>query len=227
MERFKVSGQDLRDFYNQTTHLSKVFKDIEQDLRSTNQVVCRYILNGMELEERDELKFAGVTLDQVESLEYLTENARDLASLVISGWIQALPELIKNTEGLSLRVRAQGFNGLLKPIHDLVKNCEFLVESIITLKEMLGDQFLGAAPIDWAIAEQSSKKAVLEALEALTKKDFVQLAEVLEYDLSHALQLWMDTLKVLEKSIHGEYTGTHFNPKSTGSNPVGGKRLAN
>jgi len=227
MERFKVSGQDLRDFYSQSTELSKVFRDIEHDLRSTNQVVCRYILNGMELEESEETKFAAVTLDQVESLEYLTENARDLASLVIKGWIDALPELIKSSEGLSLRVRAQGFNGLLKPIHDLVKNCEFLIESIISLKEMLGDQFLGAAPVDWVMVEQSSKKSVLEALEALTKKDFVLLAEVLEYDLSHALQLWLDTLKVLEKSLHGEYTGTHFNPKSTGSDPVGGKRLAN
>jgi hypothetical protein len=181
----------------------------------------------MELEESEEQKFGAVTLDQVESLEYLAENARDLASLVIQGWIEALPELIKSSEGLSQRMKAQGLSGLLKPIHDLVKNCEFLIESIISLKSMLGDQFLGAAPVDWVGVEEGSKKSVLEALNALTNKDFVLLAEVLEYDLSHVLQQWLDTLKVLEKSLHGEYTGTHFNPKSTGSNPVDRKRLAN
>lgn len=227
MERYKVQGSELRSFYNENISLGRVFKDIEQDLRSANQVVCRYIVNGLELAEADEARFATVTLDQVETLEYLTENSRDLVVTVMRGWIEALPELILKTEHLSQRMRAQGLSGLYKSIHDLVQNCEFLVDSILSLKELMGDQHLVGNPVDWLKAEGQSQKTVAEALRALENKDFVLLADVLEYDLSNVLQMWHDNLKILERSLHGEYTGSHFNPQQLGSDPVGRKRTSN
>ncbi|KYG69447.1 hypothetical protein AZI87_09710 [Bdellovibrio bacteriovorus] len=227
MERFKVSGQELRDFYKENIVLGKVFTDIENDLRSTNQVVCRYIVNGLEINETEEARFATVPLEQIDTLEYLTENSRDLTSIVLKGWIDALPELIQSTENLAKRMRVQGLSGLLKPIHDLVQNCEFLIDSTMTVKEMMGDQFLVSSPVDWFKAEQASKNTVLQALRALENKDFVLLADVLEYDLNNVLQMWLDHLRVLEKSLNGEYTGSHIHSEQTGSHPVDRKRLAN
>lgn len=227
MERFKVSGQDLRNFYQENIELKKVFSDIERDLRSTNQVVCRYIVNGLEVQESEEVRFSTVKLEQVETLEYITENSRDITSLVLKGWIEALPELIQRTEQLSQRMRMQGFNGLLKSIHDLVQNCEYLIDSTMTVKAMMGDQFLVSSPIDWFKAEEASKKTVTEALRALENKDFVLLADVLEYDLNNVLQMWLDHLRVLERSLHGEYAEPNNNAKQAGSHSMGGKRLAN
>lgn len=227
MERFKVTGQELRNFYREKTSLGRVFSDIEQDLRSTNQVVCRYIVNGMEIAEADEARFSKVSLDDIETLEYLTENSRDITAIVLKGWIEALPELIQNTEKLSQRMRVQGLSGLLKPIHDLVQNCEYLIDSTITLKATMGDQFLGASPVNWFQAEEQSKKTVSEALRALENKDFVLLADVLEYDLNNVLQMWLEHLQVLEKSLHGEYSGSHIHSEQTRSHSMGRKRLAN
>ncbi|MNJ92677.1 hypothetical protein D3C87_103510 [compost metagenome] len=227
MERFKVSGEDLRNFYNNTTKLEKVFGDIEQDLRAENQVVCRYIVNGLEIAESDEARFSTVTLDQVETLEYLAENSKDLIGLVMRGWIEALPELVRKTEGVSQRIRAQGFSGMYKSIHDLVQNCEFLIDSILSLRELMGDQLLGGNPIDWFTSEQVSQKTVKEALHALENKDFVLLADVLEYDLNNVLQMWLENLKSLEKSLNGENPGSHLNPRHTGPDSVGRKRISN
>ena len=227
MERFKVSGAELRNFYNGNVELSRVFSDIENDLRSSNQVVCRYVINGLEISEADEIKFAAVSLADVETLEYLTENTRDLLAEVLRGWIDALPELSRRTENLSKRMRAQGFSGLLKSIHDLVQNCEFLIDSLLAMKSMMGDQLLVASPVDWIKAENESKRTVLEALHALENKDFVLLADILEYDLSNVLQMWFEHLQILEKLLNGEYTGPTGQFKPTGSNFVGRRRLAN
>lgn len=227
MERFKVTGQELRDFYRENIMLGRVFSDIEQDLRSTNQVVCRYIVNGLEVAEADEARFATVPLEQIETLEYLTENSRDITALVLKGWIEALPELIQKTEHLAQRMRAQGLSGLLKSIHDLVQNCEYLIDSAMTVKATMGDQFQFSGPYDWVKAEEESKKTVLEALRALENKDFVLLADVLEYDLNNVLQMWREHLQVLEKSLHGEYTGPYFDTEQAGSNSLGRKRIAN
>lgn len=227
MERFKVTGQELRNFYNGNVDLSRVFNDIENDLRSTNQVVCRYVVNGLEISEADEQRFGNVSLDQVETLEYLTENSRDLMGTVLKGWIEALPELIQQTEKLSKRMRVQGLSGLLKSIHDLVQNCEFLIDSVMSLKELMGDQHLVTSPVDWMKAEAESKRTVLEALSALQNKDFVLLADVLEYDLNNVLQMWFEHLQFLERSINGEYTGPTIQSNTTGSNSLGRKRIAN
>ncbi|UOE99859.1 hypothetical protein [Bdellovibrio reynosensis] len=228
MERFKVSGDDLRNFYQGNIELGKVFSDIESDLRSTNQVVCRYIVNGLEIAEAEEAKFATVTLEQIETLEYLTENSRDLTSIVLKGWIEALPELIQNTENLAQRMRTQGFTGLLKSIHELVSNCEYLIDSTVMIKSTMGDQFLVTSPVDWFKAEEESKRTVTEALQALENKDFVLLADVLEYDLNNVLQMWLDHLRMLEKSLNGEYTGPNsIDTNQTRSNSMGGKRIAN
>lgn len=228
MERFKVSGEELRGFYNNpATPLEEVFMDIEVDLAVNNQVVCRYILNGMEISENDESKFAEVTLDQVETLEYLTENSRDLVGIVLRGWIEALPELQEKTEKLSQRMRTLGLSGLFKPIHDLVQNCEFLIDSVVTMKAMMGPQFVDGVPVDWAPAEQASKKTVTEALRALENKDFVLLADVLEYDLNNVLQMWSQHLKALERSLNGESAGATINSDQNRSDSMGRKRIAN
>ncbi|MGZ3769182.1 MAG: hypothetical protein ACXVCP_11485 [Bdellovibrio sp.] len=227
MDRFKVSGEELRGFYKENVTLAQVFKDIEQDLRSNNQVVCRYIVNGLEINECDELRFSSVSLEEIETLEYLTENSRDLIGLVLKGWIDSLPELMKNTESLTKRLRSQGFSGLLKPIHDLVQNCEYLIESIKTIKFSMGDQMLGTTAIDWSKAEESSKATVGEAIRAMENKDFVLLADVLEYDLNNVLQMWLDNLLVLEKALHGECTGSNLCSEQTGSHSLGRKRVAN
>jgi hypothetical protein len=230
MERFKVKGQELRDFYQENTNLKRVFSDIENDLRSTNQVVCRYIINGLELDEADELRFSDVSLNEVDTLEYLTENSRDLVGSVLEGWIEALPELMQETDKLSRRMRAQGMSGLFKPIHDLVHNIEFLIDSVVSIKQMLGDHFLASTALDWDKVEKQSKKTVEEALHALQNKDFVLLADVLEYDLINALQMWQQHLQILERSSHGEHAGSSVHESESqhsGSNPMGRKRFAN
>lgn len=204
MDRFKVSGAELRNFYSENVPLSRVFSDIEQDLRSTNQVVCRYIINGLEINECDEVRFSKVKLDEIDTLEYLTENSRDLTSLVLKGWIESLPELMKSTEHLCRRMRAQGLSGLLKSIYDLVRNCEFLIDSIKTIKASMGDQFLGTCPVDWVQAEKLSAEAVSQAIRAMENRDFTLLADILEYDLNHVLQMWLEHLRVLEKMLNGE-----------------------
>lgn len=228
MERFSVSGDDLRNFYNSNIPLAKVFADIENDLRASNQVVCQYILNGLEIQEHEEEKFSKVPLNEVVTLEYLAENSHDITKIVVKGWLDALPELIQKTEQLAQRVRNQGFQGALRDIHELVKNCQFLVESVLAIKETMGDQFFAAGLVHgWRKAELESKRTVLNTLKAFENKDFVQLAEVLEYDLNNVLQMWFDHLKMLEKSIDGEYAGPEFDSGSDGADSMGRRRIAN
>lgn len=193
MERYKVSGSELRAFYQGETSLGRVFMDIERELKTNNQVVCQFIVNGMELQENDEQRFSVISLNEVETLEYLSEGAEVLVESVINSWIDALPELINRNEQLSERIRTAGMVGSFKDIHDLVENCEYLVGSMASIKQMMGD-VLNEETKKWDEAERSSYKTVKQAVQAMEKKDFVQLADILEYDLNHTLQTWLESL---------------------------------
>lgn len=202
MDRYKVSGQDLVDFYSPETCLSQVFGDIEMDLQAQGRVVCRYILNGMDLSESDEARFATTTLKDVQTLEYLAESKKDLVGQVLTAWQEAIPEMMINSEKLSQRMRFQGPKGVFKDLHDLIENTEFLISSVTALKTMVGKDICQSVS-NWEKVETLSKSTVNEALNAVEKKDFVLLADILEYDLNTVLQSWAEVLQVLAVRTQG------------------------
>jgi hypothetical protein len=223
MDRFKVSGAELRDFYKTETQLGKVFGDIERDLRSTDQVVCQFIVNGLELQESDEPKFSVVSLVEVETLEYLTEDKNALVSQVLNAWVHALPELISKTEKLAQHLREDGFPGLLKAITNLVENCDYLVGSMVSMKMMMGDRLAGFS-LGWERAEEQSCSALKQAIVAMEKKDSVQLADILEYDLNQALQTWHESLVQIGEIFE---VGPTTASQKTGADSGGRRRISN
>lgn len=202
MDRYKVSGADLREFYSAETRLSQVFGDIEHDLQAQNRVVCQFIVNGMKLSETDEGRFAEIELREVETLEYLAENKNKLVGQVLTAWQQAIPELMLASEKLCQRMRFQGPKGIFKDIHDLVENVEHLITSLVSLRTMVSAEMHGRIK-GWSAAELNSKKTIVEALTAVEKKDFVLLADILEYDLNTVLQQWADCLSQLAVYVNG------------------------
>jgi hypothetical protein len=223
VDRYKVSGQELCQHYSEATTLSQVFSDIERELKANQQVVCQFIVNGMALREEDEMKFSTLRLNEVTTLEYLTEKTQTLVESVMNGWIEALPELIEKSEALSVKIRQQGITSHLRDIRDLVDNCQFLISSIISLKGILGDSIM-AGITRWEEAEVQTQKTLKEAIEVIEKKDFAQLADVVDYDLNHGLQLWLGILK----NVQTIYTGKPAEPAAkAGSNSVDRKRFSN
>lgn len=223
MDRYKVSGEELCQHYSEITTLSQVFSDIERELGINKQVVCQFIVNGLALREEDELKFSTLTLKEVTTLEYLTEKTQTLVESVINGWIEALPELIDKAEGLSEKIRRTGMTSQLRDIRDLVDNCQFLISSIISLKGILGDSVMAAVP-RWEEAEEQTQKTLKEAIESIEKKDFAQLADVVDYDLNHGLQLWLGILK----NVQTIYTGKPADlGAKAGTDSVDRKRFSN
>jgi hypothetical protein len=223
VDRFKVSGQELCQHYNETTTLSRVFNDIERELKANSQVVCQFIVNGLALKEDDEEKFLGIQLKDVTTLEYLAENTKTLVEGVLGGWGDALPELIQKADSLCGEIRKNGIQHKLRDVRDLVDNCQFLISSIISLKTILGDSVIASQP-KWDQAETWTQATLVQALEAFEKKDFVLLADVVEYDLNHGLQLWLEILV----SVESIYTGKPRNPRTKNStHSVDRKRLSN
>ena len=229
MDRFKITGDKLVGFYATETKLMQVFKDIEMDLKATNQVVCQYIINGEELSETDETSFHEMNLAEVKTLEYLSENINELLIDVLEGWLDAFPEMIGNTEKISSQIRFDGVQKAFKNIQVLLENYEYLISSIISIKNLVGNS--AAAGLSMLFeAEEKTKVTLSEAITAIEKKDFVCLADIVEYELITSLQIWEKLLSDLLIVLKGEKSVEHLS-RNSGlkiiSNFSAGGRLAN
>lgn len=217
MERYRVSGEDLRGFYPAGTALGDVFRDIERELKAENRVVCRYVVNGMTVAEKDEDRFAAFDLAQVVTLEYLSEHTDALLRDVVNGWLDAIPELQQGGEDLATRLKAGATKtGIIKALRDLVENCEFLADSIQSARTVIGDGV--AIDVNVTPAEETTKKALRDALRYLEIQDFVQLALVIEYDLNHGLEQWAEILKDMRFRL--DHRGDVNNAGSTAAHSV-------
>lgn len=198
MLRFKVTGDDLRKHYPDETLLGQVFEDIEQELAADEKVVCRYILNGRELDEGDEVRLAETPLRLIETLEYLSEDRERLLTEVITGWLEALPELTEKIDGFAIDLRQGRARRIETGLTELVENCEFLVQSLWSIRGLLGDSAAAAIP-SWRALEANTRRTLEEVISSLEKKDFVQLADLIEYDLNDALEHWRRLLLVFSE----------------------------
>lgn len=210
MEHFKVTGDDLRGHYKDQVQLKDVFRDIEAELKAERRVVCQYIVNGMTLEERDEARFSNISLEEVTSLEYLSEKTDILLLDVLDGWLKAIPELQQGAEALAKRLRRGDAHGHIKALYDLVENCDFLVASLNSARRIMGDAAVAGLE-NYEPAERKTKSAIKEALRHLESKDFVQLGLVIEYDLNHSLEEWAKLLRDLRQRLGAAEVADHEN----------------
>ncbi len=229
MDRFKITGDKLVGFYDTETKLMQVFRDIEMDLKATNQVVCQYIINGKEISEIDENNYHEMNLADVQTLEYLSENINELLIDVLEGWLDAFPELIGHTEKISAQIRFNGVQKSFKNIQVLLENYEYLISSIISIKSLVGNSAAAGLAMLFE-AEEKTKTTLTEAITAIEKKDFVCLADIVEYELITSLQIWEKLLSDLLIVLKGEKSVEHLS-RNNGlkiiSNFSAGGRLAN
>lgn len=179
--------------------LGDIFKLIERDLQTTGEVICQFRVNGMRLSQEDEVRMASFSLDDVDQIEVQSQKPTDLLFELLDNWTLELPRLIENTDQLAAGIRFDGLEGHLKSFVELIDSCQFLVESLVSLENVIMSNYLTSE--QWRSNTLLTSRAIGEALKAFEKKDFVLIGEILEYDLGHSLQMWKELLEGLSISL--------------------------
>jgi len=204
-----VTRKEIEVQFGQAADLGQLMKALEQEFSKKGQVICQFKLNGMSLTEADEHRLANIGLGEVEIIEIDSESPDALMFGLLDNWTLELPKLIENAEALAKSIKFEGIEGKLKAFVELLDTCQFLMDSLMSLERVVSDfqsrqiqSPIGLEP--WLMAEKVTADAIGEALKAFEKKDFVLLAEVLEYDLPHSLQVWLDQILQLNYSLRAE-----------------------
>lgn len=201
MNKVTFLRSDLNKEFADESTLGEVFGQIEKDLQGRGQIVCRFLVNGLTLTEDDEKKFALFKLGEVDFIEVESETPTALLTAVLANWVETLPGMIRKSDQLAQDIRVKGVENHMKDFVDLVDSCQFLVESLISLRSLCRE-IPFVASTQWRENEMATAKAIAEALNIFERKDFVLLADIMEYDLGHCLQSWLDALLELKQNVH-------------------------
>lgn len=196
MNKVVIGKREIQDRFFAHESLGEVFKQIELDLQKQGQIVCRFMVNGLTLAEEDEARFSSFKLNDVEMIEVESESPNLLLTKVIANWISSLPNMIEKSDRLANEIRLKGMDNHISLFVDLVDSCQFLVDSLISLRTLCREiDFVSSE--SWKKNETQMAQTISETLNAFQKKDFVLLADIIEYDLGHCLQSWLETMKEL------------------------------
>ncbi len=190
----------LNEKFSEDTSLKTIFQEIEAELKPTGQVVCQFRVNGLNLSEEAEQRLAQVKLADVEMIEVNSQNPAQILENVLQTWIVRIPGIIERNDELSKKIRLDGVEGGLKSFVELIDDCQLLVDSVISINTLF-PHIAGVQSSVWRNAEHLIADGIGQSLGAFEKKDYPLLADILEYDLGHALQTWLETLTSFEATI--------------------------
>ncbi len=198
MSHILLNRQQMNERFPDTTTLAVAIKYFESEFQKVSEVVCLIKINGMALTEADEIKYAEVKLSELDSLEISSRTPEDILGEIVSNWLVEIPKMIETNDKLAQELRFKGPEGHLKSLISLIDNCQLLVDSMISIQSLF-QSFAAVQSKSWKESQQMAAAAISEGLTAFQAKDYNLMADVLEYDLGHSLQIWLELLQNISK----------------------------
>lgn len=193
MNSYQWTRQEVATQFSEAQTFGDLFRQIELELGKKNQVVCQFKINGLTLTEETEKRLREGNVHEIDLIEVLGQAPGDIMSGILENWCTEIPKMIDINDRLSQDLRFQGVEGRLKPFVSLIDSCQLLVDSLMSIDNLLTTAKTVQLEA-WKKAEELTASSIGEALQAFQKKDFTLLADVLEYDLGHSLQSWQELL---------------------------------
>jgi hypothetical protein len=200
MNTLKVNREELQSKFPELESLGQVIRHFEAEFTKTGQVICQFKINGLDLTEEDEVRFQDLSALEIDDMEINFQTPENLLLGLLDGWLEKTPRLIKEADALSSHIRFKGIDGQFKVLVDLVDDAQLLVDSLFSI-DSLFSRFEVVASEKWRTNEATMATAVGQTLNAFQGKDFNLLADVLEYDLSHCLQVWLELMTALRTEV--------------------------
>jgi hypothetical protein len=175
-----------RDFKN-CLSLNDIIEGIQDRLRESGEVLCEVRINGMALTETDEDRFAESPLSEIRELAVKSSEVPNLIRDAQSSILDYLNEMMR----VSLKVSEHFRDGRMEEAHAAF---HALIDAAHWLMEMI-EQFNKTNPVSEADAEAQLLAVSQELLSVYQKKDYVLVADILEYDWTSTLEVWLSLIR--------------------------------
>ena len=197
-----------KDFSGCAT-LGEVIASAEAMAKQENLVVCEVRANGLRLTEEQEAQYKGTSVGELSSFEIKVQKIDALLDESLGGCLDYLAKLSDSMEVASGLFRTEDLVTAHKYYKTCVEGAELFIEMITHYKIVYKNAHrnLQTGIFDWKTHEDRLLDVLGQILDAYKLKNYILVADLLEYDLINVLTLWREELIKLERQPNRDSRG--------------------
>lgn len=192
MRKMKLSQQEVQKVRSEGRTLEDVVRNIEQRFCRAGEVITRIKVNGLTLSEIDEVRLSQTSADDIQEVEFEIQEVRDLVSETIVSSRLYAGSLKDLSFRLSDMLRFEETPETHRKMTALIDGLQSLTTAGILIDQVL--QATGEGLQGWDGLNQGLGRLLSEIEASYTRRDFVSLADQIEYDLTRILDEYTSAL---------------------------------
>ena len=182
-----------RDFVGCET-LQNVIAAVSKQFNGKGQVICEVRANELLLTEEEERKFSGTPLAQLNSLEIQAATPQELLDGALESCREYFEQMTKVFERVADQFRSEDTHKAQQSFQKAIKGADWFVQ-LLTHYKVVHENLRGPVAMSWKAAEFKLLSILNQVLDASERKDFVLLADLLEYEVINCFNQWQELLQ--------------------------------
>lgn len=193
----------LGESFPSASDLGQILSALNESESKNGSVICEIFVNDVKMREEEEVKWSAAKIEEIRNLRVGTKKVEGLMIESLHGGIDFLDDIMGGLLRASDIFRNDDIHAAHKYYACCIEATEAFVE-LISHYKIVYTQVLGRGVLNWEKIELQLIKSLHEVLEAYGQKNYVLVADLLEYDLTNVLQQWRGELIKLESQGSGE-----------------------
>lgn len=192
-------NNELKTDFPKAQTLREVIGQVEANFQLKGEVICEIQVNGISINEEDEVRLAETPVTDIESLLVCSSEPARLIDQALDSCREFIPHVKDSCLRTSEALRGTDANEAQSRFIETMDSCFWLVD---TLRHIRGASRVNKVSQEtgdldqWTKQEEKMAKVVKEVVTAFEAKDYVLVADLLEYELSEAVNIWASVLSV-------------------------------
>lgn len=183
--------------FSDCENLRELIAAMEKAYTRRGSLLCEIRINGMLLEDDDEIRFAATPIREIKEVIVMVGGLDELLEDVKVAFQECIPSLqetaLKTSEYFRAGQAAQAQNSFSA----LLEGCQWLVDTLVHVRRASLERknsCFTAAP--WESVEKDFSLSLRQILLSFQRRDHALLADLLEYELTTILDSWLAVMNI-------------------------------
>ena len=185
------ANTEISSTFPQAKTLSEVIGELEATFQLKGEVICEIQVNGVAISEEDEVRLGATPVTEIESLIICSSEPARLIDQALASCKEFIPHVKQSCIRTSEKLRGTDVADAQSQFIETMEGCYWLVD---TLRHVRGASSNKSGLDQWTDYETKMASVVREVVVAFEAKDYVLVADLLEYELSEAVGAWETVL---------------------------------
>lgn len=188
------ANTEISTNFPQAKTLSEVIKELEANFQLKGEVICEIQVNGIAISEDDEVRLGATPVTEIESLIICSSEPARLIDQALASCKEFIPHVKQSCIRTSEKLRGTDEASAQSQFIETMEGCYWLVDTLRHVRGASKGPTNLAGLDQWTASETKMANVVREVVVAYEAKDYVLVADLLEYELSEAVGAWETVL---------------------------------